>query len=302
MAIHWPVRWKQKLPVAMGAGMSIAFDESGRCFVLNRAQGDNYCAYTIWDSEQGLCSEFQLPESVRFPIIAPMKEGRVVVVDALCPWAPDSPPRHNTFVLDRSGKCLNSFHGGSSVVDVQCDAQNRIWISYSDEGVFGNNGWNIPGPPGLGSGGLVCLDEDGVVLWSHNKTDIAPERVIDDCYALNVIGQDAWFYFYSDFCLGHITDFEVKPNYYRVPVSGSHSFAKRGQLLALSAQYREEPTVCHLVDIAGAAETSARIADMACAETGDFTRTNTLIKGRGQWIHLVAGDLWLAYNLDDITF
>lgn len=301
MTIQWPLRRKQKLPVAMGEGVSIAFDEDGRCFMLYRAQGSDQRAYSLWDSERGHSRETQLPEGVRFPIIAPMKDGTLVVVDALCPWVPDSPPRHNAFVLDPTGKCLNSFHGGSSIMDVQCDTQNRIWISYFDEGVFGNHGWNSPGPSGLGSGGLVCLSEDGTVLWSHNNMEIAPERFIDDCYALNVIGRDACFYFYSDFVLGQIADFEAKPIYHEVPVSGSHAFAKRGQFLAFSAQYREEPTTCHLIDTAGTAETNARIADMACAETRAMTRSNTLTKGRGQWMHLVVGDLWLAYNLDDIT-
>jgi hypothetical protein len=301
MAIHWPLRRKQKLPVAMGEGVSIAFDENGRCFVLYRAQGSDHCAYSLWDSEQGISSETQLPESVRFPIIAPKKDGKFVVVDAICPWVPDNSPRHNAFVLDQSGKCLNSFHGGSSIMDVQCDIQNRIWISYFDEGVFGNHGWNSPGPSGLGSGGLVCLSEDGTLIWSHNNKDNDPERFIDDCYALNVIDRDAWFYFYSDFCLGQISDFGAKPIYHEVPISGSHAFAKRGQLLAFSAQYREEPTICHLMDTAGAAQSNARFADMSCAETRVMTRSNTLIKGRGQWMHLVAGDLWLAYNLDDIA-
>lgn len=301
MAIRWPYRRKQKLPETTGDGVSIAFDESGHCYCLFRTSSIDPRAHILWKSEHESCSEIHLPYDLRFPIIAPMHDNRIVVVDALCPWEPNKAPRHNAFVLDMSGTCLHSFHGGSSIMDVQCDTKNRIWVSYFDEGVFGNHGWNSPGPAGLGSGGLVCLSVSGKELWAHNCQNNGIDRFIDDCYALNVIGCDAWFFFYSDFCLGQISDLGAKPYYSDVPISGSHAFAKIDRRLAFSAQYEEEPTICHVVDAADSSQASKRLVDLTCAETRRMTRSNTLINGRGQWLHLVSGDLWLAYNLDDLS-
>ena len=40
---------------------------------------------------------------------------------------------------------------------MQVDSLGRIWVSYADEGVYGNFGWGQPGPPPVGAAGLVCF-------------------------------------------------------------------------------------------------------------------------------------------------
>lgn len=192
---------------------------------------------------------------------------------------------------------LESFHVGSSINDIQTDSEGRIWVSYFDEGVFGNHGWNGPGPTGLGSGGIVCLDVAGRVLWQHNRPDA--ERLIDDCYALNVTGSKAWFYYYSDFFLGQIGP-GFTTTYSEVPFRGPQAFATNGEDFVFSAQYREEPTLCHLASLeTGGMKARAKIR-LSMPRDVDLNTQNILIKARGEWLHLFHADIWAAYHLRDL--
>ena len=71
-------------------------------------------------------------------------------------------------------------------------------MSYFDEGVFGNHGWGEPGGPGpLGRSGLPRWSGDGVLEYEFSPPDVS--SAIADCYALSVIGEDAWTCYYTDF-------------------------------------------------------------------------------------------------------
>ena len=80
------------------------------------------------------------------------------------------------------------------------DTEGRIWVGFFDEGVFGNFGWNHPGPTGLGAAGLVALDDHGEVLWRFNED----QMLISDCYALNVHRPEVWAYYDTDFELARV--------------------------------------------------------------------------------------------------
>lgn len=300
MSGKWPHRLVRKRPAPLGRNTSIAFDESGACYCLLRAETDSKPQWTLWRPEDGAAQELFIPGPVRHPLIAPHPSQGIVVIDAICPWRPNRPPAHNAHLFDRNGTRLSSFHGGSSVMDVQCAANGEIWISFFDEGVFGNHGWNSTGPAGLGRGGLVCLDTAGNVLWSHNDREDA-ERFIDDCYALNVVGDEAWFYFYSDFHLGQHRRKGGRPRYTKVPVSGCGAFAKSGNRFVFSAGYGKQPTRGHLFRMKESGKRSSVAVDLSSDETAGMNRKNTLIKGRGGWLHLIMGETCVSYHVDDLA-
>ncbi|MGO4569647.1 hypothetical protein AB4Z52_32535 [Rhizobium sp. 2YAF20] len=295
MNIDWQPHRIERLPrPANDARFAIA--DNGTCFGLFRRH-DSAKVWSLWSSDQGYCADLSLPEDFKFPIFAPLQNRGVLVANGLCPWIDGETPGLNAHLFDANGKVLESFHAGSSISDIQGDSAGRIWISYFDEGVFGNHGWNGPGPAGLGSGGLVCVDIAGHIHWQHNHPEA--ERYIDDCYALNVTGLDIWFYYYSDFCLGQIRP-EFMTSYSEVPFRGSHAFATDGKIFVFAAQYREEPTLCHLAVLGPEGMKCRANIRLVLPKDVDLNPRITLIKARGEWLHLFQAGIWAAYHLSDL--
>jgi hypothetical protein len=84
----------------------------------------------------------------------------LLMVGARCAWRV-SGPEQNAVVFDESGKVVRRFTLGDGINDVRTDSKGSIWVSYFDEGVFGNRGWNSPGPEPIGASGLVAFDSSG---------------------------------------------------------------------------------------------------------------------------------------------
>jgi len=58
---------------------------------------------------------------------------------------------------------------GDGIADVQTTTRGDIWVSYFDEGVFGNYGWGYDeASTPIGAPGLVRFDRQGSVLWSYH--------------------------------------------------------------------------------------------------------------------------------------
>jgi hypothetical protein len=125
---------------------------------------------------------------------------------------------------------------------VQIDNLGRIWVSYADEGVYGNFGWGQPGSPPVGAAGLVCFSESGQKLWEY---PVDAEDTITDCYALNVSGSAAAICFYTDFPICRISsDFELQ--YWKTNLRGCHEFAISENKALLSGQYDDPPDRAYL--------------------------------------------------------
>jgi hypothetical protein len=54
-----------------------------------------------------------------------------------------------------------TFTIGDGVQDVRTTPGGDVWVSYFDEGVFGNYRWSPPGPEPIGAPGLVAFDPLG---------------------------------------------------------------------------------------------------------------------------------------------
>jgi hypothetical protein len=103
-------------------------------------------------------------------------------------------------VLAPDGVILDRLTLGDGIEHVAIDAEDRVWVGWFDEGMFGNDGWRVPGqewPPS--SNGVACFTADGALLplpvWPVEAGTIA------DCYALNVVGAGAWACPYTEFPL-----------------------------------------------------------------------------------------------------
>jgi hypothetical protein len=94
-------------------------------------------------------------------------------------------------VLADDGREPTRLQLGDGIMHLKIDRSDRIWVGWFDEGVFGNDHWRVPGlewPPS--AYGLAAFDEAGAAL--RVSSGASPELQISDCYALNVVGDQAW--------------------------------------------------------------------------------------------------------------
>ena len=83
---------------------------------------------------------------------------------------------------------------GDASNDVQTTSNGHIWVSYSDEEVFGG---------GVGQHGVVCFDSAGRAIFKYSEfADQNQLPRIVDCYAMDVVNaEEVWLSYYSDFPL-----------------------------------------------------------------------------------------------------
>ncbi len=293
------MRWQPRISrsidhVAKNTGgyRSVGFDEEGTCHNIALV-GDRALAY--WYSARDQQVQISLDFPMRYPKVAPFPDGRLLIADSRTPYDKGAPPFPNAVIFDQSLTQVDRFHIGDGIEDIQVDQQSRIWVSYFDEGVYGNLGVGVDETQVLGQDGVICLDERGQRLWGHTQNHDG--AFIVDCYALNVVGNQANFYFYSDFKLGQ-TNGDGRVRYTDIPLSGCGAFAIDRSQTVFSGQYEDEtPTNCTFLDL----ETGRRrIVRLKLPDTLAFRDARKQVHGRGKWFHVVTSDMWLGYHMDDL--
>ena len=231
-----------------------------------------------------------------FPVFDVFSDGRVVIAGVRTKWRSKDDYDLNGLIFDpNSGERL-SFLAGDGIDSLSIDNKYRIFISYFDEGVFGNNGWHNPGPPGPGAGGLCCFSDEGELEWQFNSVD-GSGKFISDCYAMNVMGSCAYIYYYTDFLLGAIGgDFEK--TFWRPHLNGCQSFAIDENFVLFSGQYDEPDTRFHLLQRLPK-RLSNPIPVKVGLEIGKFTRANQTVC-RGEYVHHFNQDGWFRASISDI--
>ncbi len=233
------------------------------------------------------------PLNFTFPICDLFPDGRVLLAGARSEWRGPEDFDKNGFIFDPETGSLERILLGDGIAELGIDAQNRIWVSYFDEGVFGNLGWGRKGPKGPGRGGLVCFNDTGEQLWAFNGTK--PDHLIDSCYALNMQRDQVWAYYYSDFNILQV-DGQFETTILTDPaISGAHSFAVHDDHFLFSKQYRESEDTFHVLKhVKGqVSQTRALKGILPDGETFD----GCTVVGRGSCIHVVTAAGWFAVDL-----
>lgn len=140
----------------------------------------------------------------------------------------------NAHLYTSEGQQLASFHAGDGIQDVQVADAGSIWVSYFDEGVFGDTE--------LGNAGLVCFDAAGEALfrYSEEASRHALESIAD-CYALNVgLGGEVWLLYYTGFPLVQLKDRRFIRQWADLPIKGAHAFAVHGHSALFTGGYGEK--------------------------------------------------------------
>lgn len=169
---------------------SLVVQENGATFPKSRF--DEPTDYLIVRWKDGELRKIVARETIAVRYVQPYPNG-VLLVGARCVYR-QSGPEQNAVAIDWSGREIARFTLGDGIADVRTTS-DAIWVSFFDEGVFGNYGWNKP----LGEDGLVSFDLHGEKRWAYDAA-AARTGTISDAYALNVAADDdVWVYFYTDF-------------------------------------------------------------------------------------------------------
>ena len=229
-----------------------------------------------------------------YPVFQPLPDGALLAVGARSRWQ-DGKGEHNATVLDPGGEIAGTFCVGDGVQSVQVSPTGAIWISYFDEGVFGNFGWgDNPGPTPLGQAGLVRWSLTGEKEWEYRP----PEGfgTIDDCYAMNLDGETAWVCYYSGFPVVRVErDGTVKG--WPCVASGAHALAVASGRVALVGGYgalRDRVVVGDLER-----ETSATYR--LCLPDGEDLPASATVLARGSTVHAVLENRWYVADLGRIA-
>ncbi len=162
--------------------------------------------------------------------------GGALLAGSRCHWRPEG-PEQNAFVVDWKGNVERAFTIGDGVQDVRVAASGDAWASYFDEGVFGNYGWNSPGPDPIGASGLVRFDASGTVLFTYDSTAAGTDSICD-AYAVNLADDGTvWVYFYTEFPL-----VSIRAGVYRswkLGIAGAGALAVRDGQVLLFGDYEK---------------------------------------------------------------
>ena len=248
-------------------------------------------------------------EALSFPLESPyptfdrFKDGRWLVVNS------GTQEDCNARVLSPDGATLARFKLGYGVNHLGIDASDVVWVGWTDEGIFGNGDWAVPGlewPPS--SYGVACFDPNGRFLPRPEWPDAAGD--IAHCYALNVSGQCAWACPYTEFPLVCFDKF--KPDrWWRSKLGGPVAIAMNETHVLVAGGYTEHANRLTLVTLgeAGRGEDVTELATWAlpllrlpppATKWAPIWRDPDLLDGRGDTLHLIDEGLWQCWRVADL--
>lgn len=171
--------------------------------------------------------------------------GGILLAGARCHWRPEG-PEQNARALDWSGTERARFVVGDGIQDLRVTPDGTIWVSYFDEGIFGNFGWNGPGPEPMGAAGLLAFSETGEPRFAYDP-EAAGTDMICDAYALNVGAEgEVWLYFYTEFPIVRIANGSYRA--WQHGIGGARALAVQGERVLLLGDY-ERPDLARVVEL-----------------------------------------------------
>lgn len=165
-----------------------------------------------------------------FNLVQPTPDG-FLLASSRCKFDGDMTAA-NGLMCDFEGHPTRTLLLGDGIQKIHSTTAGEIWVSYFDEGVFGNLGWNRP----IGRSGLVRFDGEGNLVYAFDPIS-GPDSIVD-CYAMNVTTlKDTWCYYYTQFSIVHVSEDRVV-RHWTCPVGGASEIAVWRDMVAMPSGYR----------------------------------------------------------------
>ncbi|WP_341285556.1 hypothetical protein [Priestia megaterium] len=168
-----------------------------------------------------------------YPLIRWINKQQFILVNPI-----NESSGHNAFIVNNEGGMLSSFECGDCVQEIFA-SDKGIWISYSDEGIYGE---------GLSVDGLVLFGYNGEPLLKFNSElgylsddDSEDDFIIEDCYAMCGAKEGGiWVFPYSNFNLFHLNEDKQVTTKLEVPnkLFGSNAISFNGTITFFYSPYR----------------------------------------------------------------
>lgn len=275
--------------LARASSEPLADTHDGAIFPKSRFDAPVDYAVAAWEGRQ-MRSTVVRGELLVASLVQPHPEG-LLIAGARCSFR-GSRAEQNALVADWSGSVVRRLTLGDGIEDVRVTPDGTIWVSYFDEGVFGNRGWGHPGPPPIGAPGLVAFGKDGKIKRTYDAGEAKTDDICD-AYALNVVGDDdVWIYFYTDFPVVH-----VARRRYRVwnpEVGGARALAVHDRRLLLLGDY-DDPDVVRIFDLEDDGRTRLRRTQSLVDEQGR-SLSGARCVGRGKYLYVLRGSTVLCVS------
>jgi hypothetical protein len=236
-----------------------------------------------------------LVSEVSFPLLWPLPcfdkfpDGRWLVTNARAEQEPVGR------ILTREGREISRVRLGDGIQHLKIDDGGLIWVGWFDEGVFGNDGWRVPGhewPPS--SYGLASFDDEGA-LAVH--ADGGPTNGIADCYALNVLADTAWACTYTDFPI--LACSQRGSRWWTTHLSGSRAIAVERTYVVAAGGYAEDGNKVVLLRIGE--DRASAVGEWRLPLPVGYPDTVDLIDGRGEHLHVVRDGAWHRWSVADFV-
>ncbi|MEU6799150.1 hypothetical protein ABZ907_46305 [Nonomuraea wenchangensis] len=234
-------------------------------------------------------------QSLAHPIAQPLPDGNVLLVGGRCSWR-NGAAECNAAIYDADGKRRRVGVLGDGIEDVQTTPSGEIWVSYFDEGVCGSRGWGeADSPAPIGSCGLIRFRPDLDIAWRYPYD--GEFGGIADCYALNVAGEDAWAYYYTDFPIVRIRAAAIAG--WPTEVRGAHALVVADDRVVLVGGYGDRRRLV-AGSIQGEAFSVDRPARLVMPNGRSVPRAANVL-GRGSELHVVVGQSWLKLDIEELA-
>jgi hypothetical protein len=222
-------------------------------------------------------------EQTVFHYVQPLPNG-VLLAGGRCRWRPEGAEK-NALGMDWNGSVLGRWTIGDGIQDLRVAPNGIIWVSYFDEGVFGNYGWNHPSAPPIGSTGLVAFRPNGERCFEYDA-EAAGTDTICDAYAMNVAGDDdVWVYFYTEFPIVRIRN--RRYHVWRTDIGGARALAVKGDRALLYGDYRNR-AIARVVEL-GRSGRAKLIEERILVDERENPIDNALVYGVGDKLHVFSG-------------
>jgi hypothetical protein len=233
-------------PVAIGVGLDGAIYATARrsserltveqgIGIFPKSQLQQPSDWIVVESRAGHVRSMVIPsESTVFTYVQPFRDG-VLLAGARCRWHAGGAER-NAVGFDWTGRETGRLVLGDGIQDLRVTSDGTIWVSYFDEGIFGNFGWGEPGPAPLGGHGLASFSADGELRFAYDSAAAGTDAICD-AYAINVARNgDVCVYFYTEFPIVRIRDGRYQV--WKLGARGARGLAVREDRFLLFGDYQ----------------------------------------------------------------
>ncbi|MFK4693756.1 hypothetical protein [Streptomyces pristinaespiralis] len=274
-----------RLPRAHARGeiLDSTVDAFGRAHWLSgRRRDDRPYDATVVTVDDGQVHETRLSAvTARSPRLDALPDGGFVVADALRRGSDD-----HVQVFDALGRPSWAFAVGHAISHLLTDESGHLWVGHSDSGIFGDDPLSAPG--------VRRWSSTGEALWAlAPASDIG---LVADCYALNVDGDTAWAYLYTDWPLLRIRDRE--PVRVRsTGVAGAHAVAVHGGGAALFGGYGDDADRLVLCTLTGTAAESWAVTSLVRPDGSPIGRRRVVCRGPRIYVQAAPCTAWEVWDL-----